>query len=450
MPFTRRAVSHGALAAVLVALCAPHLASAQCEITGPTVLCEGGSVTLCAPPDGEYEWWGPGITSSSRCITVTQPGEYTVMYYDAVNGLGFEPCSQVVTAGAGPRPVASITGPASACAGDVVDLCGPAGDFTYQWSGPNGFSSIAQCVAVRDGGAYQLVVSPASGACASLPASHSIEFSNCEPPPSSSSCPRPPSWWLRQCSGRKASVPMGALSQVASCVDENSAALDFKRESLCKTLRHRHDLRSRARRHVAAIWASACAGDLGLDFGRGPGVSLSLSTPLDLPGAKTTVGEWLAKADADLVALDQRRRRDRSVKHAYREIIRVGWQIDHGRGMGPVCVEDSPERIAEDVDATSELADDGVHLELEVASSPTAANIDFSVQADAPEDVSVAVYDVAGRLVANLASGSHAPGEYSIRWNGAFAGGGSARSGVYFVRGRIRDQVTESKLVLLR
>jgi hypothetical protein len=48
--------------------------------------------------------------------------------------------------------------------------------------------------------------------------------------------------------------------------------------------------------------------------------------------------------------------------------------------------------------------------------------------------VDVAVYDVAGRRVATLASGARAPGRLALRWDGSDASGRRAGPGVYFVR----------------
>jgi len=68
-----------------------------------------------------------------------------------------------------------------------------------------------------------------------------------------------------------------------------------------------------------------------------------------------------------------------------------------------------------------------------VAPNPTkdVTNVEFAVPRTA--DVKVAVLDVAGRVLATLASGSHAPGRYQVLWSGEI-GGRKAPSGLYFVR----------------
>jgi hypothetical protein len=58
-----------------------------------------------------------------------------------------------------------ITGPAAWCGTGTVALCGPTGDWAYEWGGPNGFSSGDQCVNVSTPGHYTLVAyNPWTGA----------------------------------------------------------------------------------------------------------------------------------------------------------------------------------------------------------------------------------------------------------------------------------------------
>lgn len=50
------------------------------------------------------------------------------------------------------------------------------------------------------------------------------------------------------------------------------------------------------------------------------------------------------------------------------------------------------------------------------------------------EDVTLAVFDVAGRRVMNLAAGAYPAGAHAVRWTGRDASGNPLGSGVYFVR----------------
>ena len=81
--------------------------------------------------------------------------------------------------------------------------------------------------------------------------------------------------------------------------------------------------------------------------------------------------------------------------------------------------------------------------------SPGPVEIRYSVGAD-HRWVSVAVYDVAGRLVARLRESARGAGTYTERWDGRSDGGDSVASGVYFVRVRIGQATLERKVVLIR
>jgi flagellar hook assembly protein FlgD len=49
-------------------------------------------------------------------------------------------------------------------------------------------------------------------------------------------------------------------------------------------------------------------------------------------------------------------------------------------------------------------------------------------------EVSLAIYDVEGRLVANLVSGTKTAGEHTVQWDGLDGAGNRVASGVYFYR----------------
>ena len=65
-------------------------------------------------------------------------------------------------------------------------------------------------------------------------------------------------------------------------------------------------------------------------------------------------------------------------------------------------------------------------------------------------DVSVRVYDVAGRLVATLCDSPMKAGVHRLSWDGRTDGGHRVASGVYFCRTDIGGERTSSKFVLLR
>jgi hypothetical protein len=443
-----RALMRGAFIAGLVATVVPRLAWTQCEISGPDVLCtSGSSIELCAPAGSIYEWWGEGAVGDQQCMTVSWPGTYYVTWFDPNSGLWFGPCAKEVTWGYG-EP-ASITGPSTGCANQPVELCGPEGPFGYAWTGPTGFAATTRCVSVSSSGVYSLVLTGANG-CPGAPAYQTMAMDPCpsdDPPPVLGNCPRPPSWWLRQCNhDRNRCVDAGRMADLAAMVDRASPALDFSRESFCRTLAARYTLRARARRHVAAVHANICAGEMGLEMLRGPAVRLSRSAQISLAGVSTTVGEWIDGAEQQLIALEPRSQFDREVRRQYAEIVRVGWLIDHGRGLGVVCTDGIVKPLPEDASPAIEMADAVAMLDLEVSASAGSADVDFAVSSETTENVTISVYDVAGRRLAELANGPYAPGTYRVHWSGPTVG-----SGVYFVRGRIGDQAsTQARVAIIR
>ena len=70
-----------------------------CDIIGPSVIPARGTVQLCVPSrsNTSYQWTGPrNFSSSSRCITVRDPGVYTVRIRNSSSGR-VERCSQTLT-----------------------------------------------------------------------------------------------------------------------------------------------------------------------------------------------------------------------------------------------------------------------------------------------------------------------------------------------------------------
>ncbi len=452
-----------ALAIALALLFAAGGAHAQCLITGPSTPC-GGPVELCGP-DGLYEWvWTDpsGAQSYNRCLIATQPGPYSLVLFDMFGGT-FGPCSLLV-ATAEP-PVCEITGPSSACEGSSVELCGPQGDLEYQWSGPGGFSDSAACVRVSARGVYRLAVRRPDG-CAGTVCEHTVSFATCR---TLTNCPRPAWFWMRQCLVPEPSakrMDRSQLQALAACVEGRAQVFDWHDASagFCATMQPRPArLPARARRQFAAVLANVCAGEIGLPAFGEHVIALDPATPVELPGVSTTVGAWLAAADTRLVELEALDRGDPGVKQAYRSLIRAGWLINHGRGMGPVCghaaegvsaalafaeSEDDPEEPL-----AGELADDDSDSPGPARATPNpfsvTTTLEYTVAGPATEEVALAVYDLAGRRVRELVRGPQAPGLHEARWDGRGADGARMQSGVYFVRGRIGERSVTGQLTLM-
>ncbi len=461
------------LAALAVLALAPGVARPQCAITGPTEVC-GAPVTLCGPEGSEFAVWTfpDGSMQYSRCITVSATGTYEHRFIDPATGDWGPTCLHTLSAAA-PAPL--VTGGSSACTGESLELCGPAGDLDYEWSGPAGPAGGSACLTVTASGTYVLRVRPRPEGCWSLPAEHAVTFASCEPPPppptpNSASCPRPAWWWSKQCpdhdrSGQR--LPSETMDAVAACVAGRATGLDA---GLCRTLLGRpNTLERRARRQIATVWANVCAGGQGVTSRDGRPVSLDPEAVVTLTGFHGTVSGWLASAE------DEMRRRHgaadrRETREAYRRLIRQGWHLNRGHGIGEVCPPPASDALAGDATGAefSSLAESGGEPEplaaelMDEADAPLAfgaiepnpfsssMTLAFSVGAAAPAEVTIGVYDLSGRRVRELVRGVRAPGNYAVRWDGRDDSGAPSRGGLYFVLGRIGGERVQSRVTLVR
>ena len=76
--------------------------------------------------------------------------------------------------------------------------------------------------------------------------------------------------------------------------------------------------------------------------------------------------------------------------------------------------------------------------------------IRFVVPAGQRRDYSVRIYDVAGRLVRDLASGKIDAGAHDVRWDGTDDHGATVSSGVYLYRVSAGNETQHGKMVLLK
>ena len=85
--------------------------------------------------------------------------------------------------------------------------------------------------------------------------------------------------------------------------------------------------------------------------------------------------------------------------------------------------------------------------------SPNPFNPSTAISFNLPEDfqeVNLSVFDIRGRLVINLISGTRSEGAYTVFWNGKDKNGMDLPSGVYFCRLRAGGSAATRKLILLK
>ena len=137
-------------------------------------LCEGLTLNLLGTPDGmaSYSWTGPnGFTSTQQNPTITNvtaaaAGVYSLIVTNS-SGCTSLAVTTTVVINANPTATASNNGPM--CEDLTLNLYGqPSGAASYQWTGPNGFTSNVQNPTIANvtaaaAGQYVLIVSNASG-----------------------------------------------------------------------------------------------------------------------------------------------------------------------------------------------------------------------------------------------------------------------------------------------
>lgn len=140
----------------------------------PTAVCPGATLSLSGSATGasSYAWSGPNSYSSSQLNSTVSnfqnanAGTYTLV---ATNNCGTAQGTVNVTISSGPVNTTATANLTNICSQATLSLTGAStGATTYQWSGPNGFSSTQQNpgianVTLADSGLYTLVVTNICG-----------------------------------------------------------------------------------------------------------------------------------------------------------------------------------------------------------------------------------------------------------------------------------------------
>ena len=125
----------------------------EVDIDGPSIICEGTSATLTADSGFSIYNWSNGETTAN--IDVSQDGIYTVTATDT-NGCTAEAS---LLFGTSPTPELNITGPASFCTGDQVQLMASGNFFGVVWSTGESTTDIY----VDQPGSYSVLATDVNG-----------------------------------------------------------------------------------------------------------------------------------------------------------------------------------------------------------------------------------------------------------------------------------------------
>ncbi|HLP94241.1 MAG TPA: choice-of-anchor V domain-containing protein [Saprospiraceae bacterium] len=153
-------------------------ASPECLVSPPDASASGGTITCSNPtirltgnsntPGVNYTWSGPGISPSNQFEQnpeVNAPGIYTLTVTNPENG-----CTKTAVATVGfditpPTANGSVSGTLTCLVTSVsLNLTTNVPNATFEWTGPNGFSSNIPNPGVSVGGNYfGVVTNPANG-----------------------------------------------------------------------------------------------------------------------------------------------------------------------------------------------------------------------------------------------------------------------------------------------
>jgi len=139
-------------------------------ISGPTTVCTNGSIILEASGGDSYQWVGPGgYTASGATLTRTATtgtgGFYAVTVTNANGCTGS--ASVIVSLIPASVVTANISGVTTYCEDNTITLTA-SGGVSYEWSGPNGYTSLGATLSVPNvatdmAGVYVVTVTNAGG-----------------------------------------------------------------------------------------------------------------------------------------------------------------------------------------------------------------------------------------------------------------------------------------------
>ena len=133
--------------------------AAEISIIGGTITCNSPIVNIDLEsnlPITNINWTGPsGFTDNQEDISVDEPGVYTAT---VESNNGCVSVKSVIINQAGSIPVLSLFAGEISCAEPLVSIIVSASDgsLTYEWTGPNGFTSDVQSPVVDEAGIYEV------------------------------------------------------------------------------------------------------------------------------------------------------------------------------------------------------------------------------------------------------------------------------------------------------
>lgn len=413
----------------------------SCEISGPTSVLVDEPFELCGiEGDGLTYTWQDGdgnVLNHDRCLSfpagLPAPGTYD-FEFTISQGPDFLKCP--VTIVVRERTTCEIK-ETPKC--NSTELCGPDG-FEYYWSGPGVEGETTQCVTATEDGTYNLTIT-VPGTKEQCKAETTIKIQRC-----ADNCPRTVGFWGRQAEQKMNGSTKFSKAQVTAIAECISDAVDvfnwgtgdaaFNAFNAVINPPNPMTCERQVKRQLAGLLANICA--TGVDPALWDGsVSLDGSTIVHCGDETLTIDELIAEVDDELTSLHP----------DFCKYIDCVDDINNGIGI-PLDENCHAEELKDQ--STQRLGGSplqGAGLAVtELSFSATnpasqASLLRFSLPADG--DVSLKIFDVAGRQVADLGGGFTTAGSHSVEWNVL----GVAR-GLYFARLAVNGQVRTAQIVV--
>jgi hypothetical protein len=412
----------------------------SCEISGPTSVFVNEPFELCgiAGTGLTYTWADENLVviNHDRCLNfpngIPTPGSYD-FEFTISQGPDYLKCP--VTIVVRERPDLECEIKVEEKCGSA-ELCGPDG-YEYYWTGPGVTGETTQCVTVTESGSYSLEITNTetdqTGVCR-------VELElkkDC-----GENCPRTPGYWGQQARQRDNGSTKFSRAQVIAIAECISARVDVFSWGTGEAALAAFNAvvnpsnpmtnQKQVKRHLSALLANICATGVS-PVGGGGDVFLDGSTVVSCNGESMTIDELIDAVDDELTGASP----DYGLYIDCLDKInnRIGIPLAEGCRADEVKT-DSAQKLG------GSLQTGGLLVATELSFSATnpaqqTSTLRFSLPADG--EVSVKVFDVAGRQVANLGGGFTAAGSHTLSWDVR----GVAR-GLYFARlvygGQIRTQ----------
>jgi uncharacterized repeat protein (TIGR01451 family) len=193
----------------------------------------------------------------------------------------------------------------------------------------------------------------------------------------------------------------------------------------------------------------------------GPCSPHAVNTRADFVGTgKYSIGPSGRDQDGNMVAyiIDHKEGScNKGTRDEYCITVRTGLVIGQGTIVFSACgfidcgnlqIHETPGRLFGNGISTGEADDIGLELINRPFPNPFTGSTHFAYRVEKDQTrVEVGVYNVAGRLVRTLASGTQAAGQYMLTWDGSDDSGVQMSPGVYFLKSHVGEGSTVSRLI---